>query len=567
MYKRPWSFIVLAFLITLACRLEGHSSDTFIFHRSVAEKSGELLGRMITEAVLPLNGEFRGERIHSPGMLERFYGRRNFQLAWYGNDSPLALTDDLVNAIEDAYLHGLVPDLYHIGAIKTLLNEVREEREGKPSFDLVTLAELDLLLTDAFFALGCHYSAGCVNPITIKAEWFTNGGEADVVTVLEQALEGKGIKEALRELMPSQNSYLILKHGLARYRHIAGQGGWPILADGPPLRLGSSHERVRVLRERLTVSGDLSAGYNNEGVLFDDTLGQAVVRFQKRHGLEADGIVGPRTMQALNIPVERRIWQIMINLERLRWSSGKLGARYLLVNIADFAMAAMEDGQPVMTMKVVVGKPYWYTPVFNAKLTYMVLNPSWNVPENIMGKDLLPRIQKDRKYLYDQEFEVLRGWGENAEKIDPETIDWSQVTVDNFQFRLRQRPSPLNPLGRIKFMFPNRFSVYIHDSPQKGLFEKNIRSFSHGCIRIEQPIELAEYLLRGNRDWTRDRILEAIQSGKEQTVAVSRPVNVLVLYLTAWADGNGVIQFREDVYGRDERLGTVLLRNPPTLLL
>ena len=565
MRSRPLFFIVLAFLITLVFHIKGYSSDIFIFHQSIAEKSGELLRRMVTEAGPPVNKEFRGVRIHSPIMLERFYERRNFRLAWYGNDRPLALTDDLVDVIEDAYHDGLVPESYHIDSIKTLLREVRQNQENKSSSDVDTLAELDLLLTDAFFVLGCHYSAGCVNPITIEAEWFTDRGEVDLVAVLEQALDGGGIKQSLRQLMPSQDSYLRLRDALGRYRHIASQGGWSTLATGPLLKLGSSNERVAVLRERLTVSGDLPTYYNNEQVLFDDTLRQAVVRFQKRHRLEDDGIVGPRTLQALNVSVEERVWQIMINLERLRWSSEKIGAQYVLVNIADFALAVIEDGQPVLTMKVVVGKPYWYTPVFNAKLTYIVLNPSWYVPKNIMGRDILPRIQKDRKYLYDNQFEVLRGWGQNEENMDPEKIDWSWVTADNLQFRLRQGPSPLNPLGRIKFMFPNRFSVYIHDSPQKSLFKNNIRSFSHGCIRIEKPIELAEYLLQGNRGWTQEKIIEAIQTGEEQTVALSRPVNVFVLYLTAWVDENGVIQFRKDVYGRDKRLGTALLQNQPTL--
>jgi murein L,D-transpeptidase YcbB/YkuD len=247
----------------------------------------------------------------------------------------------------------------------------------------------------------------------------------------------------------------------------------------------------------------------------------------------------------------------------MRWSSRKLGQRYIIVNIADYSLDVVENGHTILSMKVVVGKPFWHTPVFNKKMTYLVLNPSWNVPRNITIQDILPKIKKDSGYLHKKNFKVLTDWGNNAQEIDPNTIDWSTVTANNFKYRLRQEPGHLNPLGRIKFMLPNRFSVYLHDTPHKGLFARNARSFSHGCIRLEKPIILAEYLLKDDPNWSREKILDSINDGKKENVTISKPIDVHILYLTAWVDENSLLQFRDDIYGRDRRLDESLQKKPP----
>ena len=233
-----------------------------------------------------------------------------------------------------------------------------------------------------------------------------------------------------------------------------------------------------------------------------------------------------------------------LNLERLRWILGNPEQRSIVVNIANFELNVIENGKSVLSMKVIVGKPYWRTPVFTAKMTYLVINPSWNVPDSIARREILSKIRKDPHYLEKQKMRVLRQQGYREYEINPETIDWSQVTARALSYRFRQEPGPLNPLGQIKFMFPNRFSVYLHDTPSRRLFSKNVRTFSHGCTRIEKPIELAEHLLRDAPGWTREKILAAIEKGTEQKVLIPHPLNVHFLYLTAWVDevGHAAVQ-------------------------
>lgn len=416
------------------------------------------------------------------------------------------------------------------------------------------LAELDLLLTDAFFMLGCHFSAGCINPVTITVEWFAVPDDLDIGLILEDALKENSIKETLEDLLPSQPGYARLREGLARYREIELHGGWPLIKDGMILQRGDENSRIINVRKRLLASGDGKPDASDGTTLFDKGLHEAVIRFQRRHGLEPDGVVGPLTIKAMNIPAEERVRQIEINMERMRWSSRKLGHRYIVVNIADFTLAVIEHGRTVMSMEVVVGKPYWYTPVMSETMTEIILNPSWNIPPRITREEVLPRVKEDPEYLVQQNIKIVDGLTDDAVTVDPDTINWPEITADSFLYRFRQEPGPLNPLGRIKFMFPNRFNVYLHDTPARELFSSNVRSFSHGCIRIRKPVDLAEYLMKGHADWTRDRILSGIQSGVEQKIYLPQPVNVHVLYLTAWVDEEGIVQFRRDIYGRDRRM-------------
>ncbi|MBU1708066.1 L,D-transpeptidase family protein, partial [bacterium] len=317
-----------------------------------------------------------------------------------------------------------------------------------------------------------------------------------------------------------------------------------------------------LLRARLHMTGDLDDNADMENNLFDDSLEQAVHKFQRRNGLEDDGVVGPATLEALNVPVEERVHQIEVNLERWRWLPQELGRRHILINVANFELDVNEDNQPVMTMRVVVGRDYRRTPVFTDQMTYLVFSPYWNVPTNIAVQDIVPKIRENSDYLTNQNIKVFRGWGVEAKAIDPQTIDWSRITEQNFNYRLRQEPGPLNALGRVKFMFPNKFNVYLHDTPARELFAKTERAFSSGCIRIEKPIELAEYLLRSDPKWTREKIFAVIDKHIEQTVRLPEPLPVHLLYWTAWANEDGSVQFRKDIYSRDKKLYEALLEKP-----
>jgi murein L,D-transpeptidase YcbB/YkuD len=292
--------------------------------------------------------------------------------------------------------------------------------------------------------------------------------------------------------------------------------------------------------------------------MFDERMEAEVKAFQATRGLEPDGVVGPATLEALNTTAEQRIRRIGVNLERWRWLPENLGDRYVLVNVADFKLEVIEQDRKVLEMKIIVGKSYRRSPVFSDRISYLVLNPRWHVPRNIAVKDKLPLIKKDPTYLAENRMKVFAGWGAETRELNPAQIDWSSVSAKNFPYRFRQEPGPRNALGQIKFMFPNRFNVYLHDTPSRELFDKNVRNFSSGCIRIQKPLDLAEYLLRGDPSWSRDKIQEELAKKRERTIKLPTPVPVHLLYWTAFVDDNKVLQFRNDIYGRDERLAKAL---------
>jgi murein L,D-transpeptidase YcbB/YkuD len=559
---------LICIIITLVLMLSFAYSDGFsiqkpYFDQATVSQVHTLLQKRITEGGSPLHITIRGELVYSSSMLETFYKRRDFHPAWVINDTRLLQAYYLVESIESAYLEGLTPDHYHLNEIKALLAEVKENVRSNDPQNPETLLDLDLLLTDAFLLLGCHFSAGCVNPVTIKAEWFTRRGKVDAAAALDIALDENRVKETLQSLLPPQDSYSKMKQALQAYRKIVLKGGWPSIPEGTSLKVGFHDKRILPLRERLIISGHLNLDKNIPSIAFDTALENAVKKFQELHGLDVDGVVGPATLKALNTSAEARARQIELNLERIRWISRNLGHRYIIVNIADFTLNVVEENQTVLAMRVVVGKPFWHTPVFSDKMTYVVLNPSWNVPRSIAEEETIPKIKKDPAYLEKHNMKILKGWSENPEEIDPNTIDWASLNVQDFQYRFRQEPGPMNPLGSIKFMFPNEFGVYLHDTPSKRLFSKSVRSFSHGCIRLEKPLDLAEYVLNGNKDWTLEKILSEIETGTEQIVRLSNPVDIHIIYLTSWVDAEGFLHFRDDIYERDARLDKSLRENPP----
>ena len=516
-----------------------------------------MIKRALTSWADPSKRIVGGERISASVLVESFYKGRDYRPAW-SQDGRLTQADQLMTAVEEAYGDGLTPDYYHLSLIKSLAGRLEKEAHA----DLALLADLDMLLTDAFITLSCHLSGGCVNPATIESEWFAKRQNVDVSAVLEKALRKKEIREALERLRPAQASYDRLRQALALYREMAFRGGWPLVSAGPTLKKGSVSDRVAELMKRLAASGDLKSGAKGAD-LFNEDLKQAVMVFQKRHGLKTDGAVGPDTLNALNVPLKERIRQIELNMERMRWILGNVEQRSIVVNIANFQLEVIENGESVLSMKVVVGKRYWDTPIFTARMTDLILNPWWNIPDSIARKEILKKIKKNPHYLSEQKIEVLKGWGPREESVDPETVDWSKITAKTLAYRFRQEPGPLNPLGRLKFLFPNKFDVYLHDTPAKRLFSENVRMFSHGCTRLEKPLELAEYVLRDDPRWTREKLVSAIEEGAEQKVRIPHPVNVHFLYLTAWVDEKGVVEFRDDIYGRDKRLDDALRRNPP----
>ena len=548
--------IVAVFLVVVFLCAGSAPSEKHLAVKVSDSETGLLIQQEVSKWNNPLKSFVSGERIYSTVLVDTFYKGRSYQPAW-SRDGRLVQADALISAVEQAYGDGLTPDYYHLSLIKSLV--VRAE-DGLTS--PTHMANLDILMTDAFLTLACHLSGGCVNPLTIESEWFAKRSDINVASVLEQAVRKRQIRESLMGLRPEQVSYARLREALARYRELSFSGGWPRVSPGPRLEKDSKSSRVAELRKRLAVSGDLDMREAKRKNIFDEKMEQAVISFQKRHGLKGDGVVGPVTLSALNVPLKQRIHQMELNLERMRWILGNSEQRSIVINIADFKLNVIENGESILSMKVVVGKPYQRTPVFTSKMTYLVINPFWNIPDSIAREEVLEKIRKDPYYLAKQNMKVLKGWGPREETIAPETINWDRINPQKFSYRFRQEPGPLNPLGQIKFMLPNQFDVYLHDTPSRRLFSEDVRTFSHGCTRIEKPIELAEYLLRDSPGWTREKIQNAIKKGTEQKVLIPRPLNVHFLYLTAWVDQDGTLQFRNDIYGRDKILDEAIRKKP-----
>ncbi len=375
--------------------------------------------------------------------------------------------------------------------------------------------------------------------------------------LLETVGSGANVGATLRSVAPQSPAYAGLVELLARYRSIAAAGGWPRLEEqGGSLRTGDDGAEVAVLRRRLIVTGDLAQDAGN-GTNFDAGVQTAVERFQRRHGLTDDGVVGRTTRLALNIPVEKRIAQILLNLERWRWLPRQFGERYVWVNTADFTLSLHRRDQASRSMRVIVGREERETPAFTHRMTHLVFNPSWSVPNTIAVEDLLPKELHDPGYVTRKRIRVLSSWSDDAVELDPYSVDWSRYrNAKHLPFKFEQVSGPDNSLGRIKFLMPNPDSIYLHDTPARGLFNRTSRAFSSGCIRVENPIALAEFVL--GDAWDGKSVTALIDAGRTQYVRLPEPVPVYLVYLTSWRDDAQQAQFRDDIYQLDRRLAPAL---------
>lgn len=519
------------------------------------------------------------ELLRAATMLTRFYEGRTYQPAWTSSTGILPVADIFLRTLqEEADREGLQPKDYHLAKITALLTEAHPGTGAARPIAPDILVDLDFLLTDAFLCYGADVSLGEVNLDSLNEHWFEKNGETDLVPVLQNALHSATIDTALKSLPPRQAGYVKLREAFIHYRTVIAQGGWPTIPPGASLQPGERSERVATLRAHLHASGDWSAVSHDTGQamnttsteqrvamaipsdedFFDEATEQAVKNFQRRHNLTPNGVVTAETLAALNISADLRARQIARNLERWRRLPKNLGQRYIAVNVPNFTLEVVENDRPVMDMKVVVGKMIEdrSTPTFSAQMKYVVINPYWNVPKTIAEKELFPMSRKNPQYFAKNNFTVSKIPTGEKKIPDPNATDGAMISVPTYQYRLRQEPGPKNALGRIKFMFPNDHSVYLHDTPSKELFNRTVRAFSHGCIRIEKPVELAEYVLRGSPKGTPESLLATLKRRKEQTVWLPEPIPVHIQYWTAWVDDHGGLQFRNDIYGYDRLPGT-----------
>jgi murein L,D-transpeptidase YcbB/YkuD len=347
--------------------------------------------------------------------------------------------------------------------------------------------------------------------------------------------------------------YKLLQDRLTRYESISQGGGWasvPTAKDS--VRAGKRNSTVLLLRQRLEEEGYLRKRLLFRSDTFDTELTEALKSFQKNYGVPSTGFLNPATITALNVPAGKRAEQMKLNMERWKLMPGA-PSRHILVNIPDFKMEVIESCSVTLSMKVVVGKIDRPTPVFSSTLTYIVLNPTWNVPQNILKKDVLPKVKKDRAYLVKNGMKIYKmdNSGQRTE-VSADSIDWKKVSLDHFPYEIIEDPGPLNSLGVVKFMFPNTYSVYMHDSPAKKLFKSEEPVFSSGCVRLSNAMALAAHLLAKEKNWEKDKLLEALATGETQTIILKNPIPVFIQYFTSWVDDSGAVQFRKDIYHLDD---------------
>ena len=458
--------------------------------------------------------------------LDSFYYKRKFAFAWYDKNGLIEPAANLFNRIQNISDEGLQDTFPYIHEFIYLMKNNGMDSLNKPS------PFTDFMLTSQYFIYARNVWQGIDEKQSISLDWLLPRKKVSYNELLDSLVSGKDILDNA----PVYIQYGRLRSFLKKYKDIQAKGGWPqIIPEKKVYKLGDSSATVTALRNHLSITEDLLE--NNNSSIFDSALFKGLVHYQERLGLTMDGAAGPAVFREMNIPVEKRIEQIIVNMERSRWVPVNLQSNYIIVNIPEYKLHVYENNKHVWDMNVVVGQPAHKTVIFNGEIKYVVFSPYWNVPPGIMRNEVMPGIQKNSNYLANH------------------NMEWNGGNV-------RQKPGPNNSLGLVKFLFPNSFDIYLHDTPAKSLFGESSRAFSHGCIRLSDAEKMADYLLRNDTTWSKKSIYTAMHSGKVKFVTLKNPEPVFIAYFTAWVTADGILNFRNDVYKRDTRLASTILKSP-----
>ena len=474
--------------------------------------------------------------------LADFYCRRSWLPAWFHDGTLLSSVTKLLEIIGKADEEGLSPNDYHYDTITNLL--YFSEEPSSPLMNEI-IADLDILLTDAYQSYASHLLWG-------KSGYGKEFALAPAASDDELSLlfleipEESQLEETMTGFIPPHPEYAQLKQLLISYRQIETEGGWPAIT-GKTLAKGNKGTRVASLKRRLYLTGELEQITPGHEDLFDTDLEKAVRLFQKTQNLKESGTANTETLKLMNIPVTKRIQQIRMDMERWRWMPRNLD-RYILVDIPDFSMKVVENGETVLQMKTIVGKTKNPTPIFSGNLSIVELNPTWNIPVSIIRNEIVPETKKDPSYITRQRIKIYRDWRSKSPEILPDSLDWDTIDAQKFPYRLVQDSGPSNSLGRVKFLFPNIHDIYMHDTPSRYLFKRKDRAFSHGCIRLEHPVNLAEYLLKEGHKWNREQIQKKINTGQTTKITLDNPIPVYITYFLVGIDDSGYPSFRKDFY-------------------
>jgi L,D-transpeptidase YcbB len=507
------------------------------------EREPETLpGEAIREMLTAINGDSvvtlaSGDTVRISGHTVAFYESRAYQAAWAGPRKLLDRGQALHATIGRSDEDGLPADRYRHDVASRLLAALETEDRDARLADSVAvryLADVDVLLTEGFNRYSSDLVTGTLDPADAGIEWHIATEVANEEVVLHNVLNGRDPQEIVAFLRPSIPYYERMRTALAHYREVEARGGWPEVPEGETLKEGERNVAVAVLRERFlrgpsAQEAELARVGQADPDLFDASLKEAVQSFQRRHSIDPDGAVGAATLRELNHTVEEWIAELKLNLDRWRWLPNDLGERFIMVNIAGFELEVVDNGRAVESMNVVAGRLDRQTPVFADSMQYVVVNPYWNVPNGIFEKDVRPKMERDPSYLVNNNMEMVNG-------------------------RVRQKPGPKNALGRYKFLFPNEYDIYLHDTPDGHLFSRTSRDFSSGCIRLERPEDFARLMLDMLTDRGAGQLDAALTNWNERWIKLDRTMPVYLLYFTAWVQEDGTVRFHHDVYGTEDKL-------------
>jgi murein L,D-transpeptidase YcbB/YkuD len=484
------------------------------------------------------------------------YASHGTHLLWSNDGEPSVSAQAFLSALAEAPREGLDPTDYGMRALRQQFAARRLKGPPRPEIEASRIAALDVRFTASFLGYARALREGRLPASVLDPDWVALRDTLDLNTALTHVIRSAHAARRVADLGRTDPAYKALRDALRRYREIEARGGWPVIPGGALLRAGMTDERCRALRARLAASGELS--HAADGTHFDGALEEALRRYQARMGLEVTGQLDDVTRRSLNVSVTERCQTLALNLERARWMPQTLPDPLIRVNIPESELRVTQGGGDSLSMRVVVGSPSDPTPVFADVVTYLEFHPTWGVPKKILVNEMLPKFKKDKDYFTANHIRLLDIHPEIPQEVDPRDVPWQRVEEDTFPYVARQDAGRLNPLGEIKFMCPNEYDVYLHDTPARRFFERNARFLSHGCVRVQDPLALATYLLQDTSFAAPESLAAIMADSTWRRVGLKRRVAVLVEYRTAWVDEQGVLNFRPDVYDLDRRLAEAL---------
>lgn len=524
-------FLPIAILLLLgSCKNEtsDNSSEGTISKDSVSMGSSEDIKTLLSDSGLNL---FRRDSV------SKFYASRNFEPVW----KDISIRQSFIDTLQSAESQGLYFEDYHGPELEKMIAERKD-------LDKKQLSEFDVLLTDAFFKFGDHLYNGKTDPKKIHEIWDVDKDEINLKQLLQQAIQENDLEVALDKLRPQNPIYRQLITAEKEYRQLKRESkNFKEISGGETIKAGMHDGRIQDIQFRLLALGymeNLKIG----SISYSEDMVEAVKKFQEDHGIEVDGNIGDETIELLNKGYDQQYNQILVNLERWRWYPRELGNHYILINIPGYNLKVIEDGDTISTHKVMVGTGSRKTPIFSEQIEHLVFNPDWHIPPTIKTRDVIPGARKDPDYLAKKNIEVYDGSGN---RLDPSNIDWSSNKAKSYKYK--QTPGSSNPLGRVKIMYPNKYLIYLHDTPSKSLFGRNSRAQSSGCVRVQGAMELAEYLLKDQPEITSEKIQSILDSGAIKRINMKQQVKVHHFYWTAWRE-NGKTRFIRDIYDYDDKI-------------